>query len=199
MSQFDFGAMDPNVVSGTVLASDLNSWRTALHSMHKGSSRPSYAIAGTMWIDDSGSPWLIKLYDGSQDITLGSIDSTHHFLRPNLATWEPESTIASAATTDLGSVNTTRTAISGTTTITSFGTKANAFKFVRFTGASLTLTHNGTTLILPGAANIATAAGDTAIFASDASGNWRCYAYQRTGGLPLYTGVATIASAGTTD
>ena len=43
---------------------------------------------------------------------------------------------------------------------------------------------------VPGAANITTAAGDTAIFvneaAQDASGsNWRCWSYQRASGSPL--------------
>jgi hypothetical protein len=55
---------------------------------------------------------------------------------------------------------------------------ANAVKLVRFAGA-LTLTHNATSLILPDGLNIATAAGDSCIALSDASGNWRIFAYQR--------------------
>ena len=41
MSQFDFGTLDPAVVSGTTLATDLNSWRSALHSDHSGPSAPT--------------------------------------------------------------------------------------------------------------------------------------------------------------
>ena len=52
------------------------------------------------------------------------------------------------------------------------GARAKTLRVVYFAGA-LTLTHNATTLILPGATNIAIAAGDSAIFLSDASGNWR--------------------------
>jgi hypothetical protein len=56
--------------------------------------------------------------------------------------------------------------------------------------ASLTLTHNGTSLILPGGANIQTAAGDVADFVNDAAAdgtgsNWRCVNYHRASGSPL--------------
>ena len=90
-----------------------------------------------------------------------------------------EATVASAATTDIGSANSLYVQITGTTTITSFGTVYTGPRFVRFAGA-LTLTHNATTLILPGAANITTAAGDTCVVVP--SGNpgtgWRVLAYQ---------------------
>lgn len=96
----------------------------------------------------------------------------------DIANWTDSDTLASASTTDLGSVEGMYVTITGTTTITAFGTlKAGMVKFVKFSGA-LTLTHNATSLILPGAANITTAAGDTAIFVSEGSGNWRCADYQ---------------------
>ena len=47
---------------------------------------------------------------------------------------------------------------------------------MRFDGI-LTLTHNATSLILPGAANIVTSASDVAIFVSFGSGNWRCVSF----------------------
>jgi hypothetical protein len=96
----------------------------------------------------------------------------------------PEVTVASAATTDIGASNSEQVAISGTTTITSFGTRANKVRFGRFTGA-LTLTHNATSLILPGGANITTAAGDTFTAESDASGNWRVLQYTRATAVPM--------------
>jgi hypothetical protein len=55
---------------------------------------------------------------------------------------------------------------------------------LKFSGA-LTLTHNGTTLALPGAANITTANGDYAAFQSRGGGNWYCMWYMRATGLPL--------------
>ncbi len=105
-----------------------------------------------------------------------------------------EQSIASAATADLSTVNQSRVAITGTTTITSLGAGANLVRFVRFAGALL-LTYNATSLILPGAANITTAAGDMALFASDPSGNWRCLFYLCASGKS----VVLPASADITD
>lgn len=73
-----------------------------------------------------------------------------------------EATVASAATTDIGAASSYAVNITGTTTITSLGTDYQGPRFLRFSGA-LTLTHNASTLILPGAADITTAAGDTCI------------------------------------
>ena len=97
-------------------------------------------------------------------------------------------TIASASTCDLGSKDAEYLSISGTTTITALGTvSAGIVKRVVFEGA-LTLTH-GAALLLPGAANITTAAGDAAEFVSLGGGNWRCTQYQK------YSGSAVVAPA----
>jgi hypothetical protein len=93
--------------------------------------------------------------------------------------------IASASTTDLGAVQGSSHTITGTTTITSFGTvSAGIWKMLTFSGI-LTLTNNGTSLILPGAANITTAAGDTCLAESLGSGNWRVHYYIRINGSPI--------------
>jgi hypothetical protein len=107
-----------------------------------------------------------------------------------------EADVASAATCSIGAVNSMLVRITGTTTITSFGTTYNGPRFIRFADA-LTLTHNASTLILPGGANITTAAGDTCI-ATPISGGWRVSAYQKTaypGGALI--GVQTFTSSGT--
>ena len=94
--------------------------------------------------------------------------------------------LASAATTDIGAQNTVLLNITGTTTITSFGTNYNGPRYLRFDGV-LTLTHNATTLILPGGANITTAAGDSAIVVPNGTpaNGWRVLGYQRVDGNPL--------------
>jgi hypothetical protein len=80
--------------------------------------------------------------------------------------------LASASTTNIGAQQSDNVRITGTTTITSFGTIASGVtRQLRF-AAALTLTHNATSLILPGGANIITAAGDTATAVSLGSGNW---------------------------
>jgi hypothetical protein len=95
-----------------------------------------------------------------------------------------ETTVASASTCDIGAAPTDKVAISGTTTITSFGTVPNVLRFVRFTGA-LTLTQDAVSLILPGGANIATAAGDACIALSDTSGNWRVLHFWQGASSPI--------------
>lgn len=96
------------------------------------------------------------------------------------------SDIASATTPDLGAATGNSVDITGTTTITGFGTvQAGTIRNVTFTGA-LTLTHNATSLILPGGVNITTVAGDSAAFLSLGSGNWKC----------LYYSTATITGTG---
>lgn len=87
-------------------------------------------------------------------------------------------TIASAATTDLSTINEKSIAVTGTTTITSLGTEsAGISKQLRFAGA-LTLTHSAS-LYLIGAANITTVAEDVADFLSLGSGNWKMTGYSR--------------------
>lgn len=96
------------------------------------------------------------------------------------------SDIASASTTNIGAATGNYVKITGTTTITAFDTIAKgARRILEFAGA-LTLTHNATSLILPGAANITTAAGDIAVFVSEGSGNWRCVSYSAASSPPAY-------------
>lgn len=93
--------------------------------------------------------------------------------------WARGADIASAATTDIGAAGGNYVTITGTTTITALGTvQAGTWRLVRFAGA-LTLNHNATSLILPTTADITTVAGDTALFVSEGSGNWRCAMYMR--------------------
>lgn len=95
--------------------------------------------------------------------------------------------IASASTTDLSTATGDYVDITGTTTITSFGTVSVGMRFILQFDDTLTLTHSSA-LVLPGAANITTAAGDHAIFESLGSGNWVCVAYTRASGLPAKAG-----------
>ncbi len=98
--------------------------------------------------------------------------------------------IASATSTSIGTATGNYVKVTGTTTITSFDTiQAGTRRIVEFTGI-LTLTHNASSLILPGGANITTAAGDCATFVSEGSGNWRCTSYNKA------SGVAVVVNSG---
>lgn len=131
--------------------------------------------------------------------TINQLDGIVRAVMGALARWTGDDTLASAATTDLGSVPGQYITISGTTTITGLGTiKAGTVKFVKFSGI-LTLTHNATSLVLPGAANITTTAGDTAAVVSDGSGNWRCLNYQRVASDTITAFVATGSAVALTN
>lgn len=108
-----------------------------------------------------------------------------------------ESTIASASTTDIGAATTQKCSITGTTTITAFGTaSAGVMRFLRFTGI-LTVTHNATSLISPTGSDLTTAAGDFMMVVSLGSGNWRIYQHKPatiSGGSGLTIGSSSITS-----
>lgn len=137
------------------------------------SGTPATITRGTLIKSSTGS--RISFSAGTKTVTV--VPAAELLLWPMGSAALVEGSIASATTTDLGTVETFRAQITGTTTITSFGTQPNALKWVRF-AAALTLTHNATTLILSNGATRTTAAGEIALFASDASGNWTelCYA-----------------------
>ncbi|MGM0422482.1 MAG: phage tail protein [Pseudomonadota bacterium] len=73
MSQFDpvIGADK----SGLAYRQDDNNGKKALLSHHKGSTPPVYAAAGTLWLDDSATPWILKIYDGSHWIPTGAVNA----------------------------------------------------------------------------------------------------------------------------
>lgn len=57
---------------------DLNDALQALASTSKGNTRPSTVYAGQLWVDDntpSGTVWSLYLYDGTDDILLGQVDT----------------------------------------------------------------------------------------------------------------------------
>lgn len=105
--------------------------------------------------------------------------------------------VTSASTCDIGAAATSEVNITGTTTITGFGT-SNAGIVRRCTFADvLTLTHNGTSLILPGAANITTAAGDSFVARSLGGGNWRVLSYQFSARTALVNATQQASTSGT--
>lgn len=86
MSQSDFGTMNPNTESGTQLATDLNNYRNARDTKNSGTSRPGYAVAGMEWMNTSGATYPVYLFDGTNDVLLGTLNPTTHVYVPSLAT-----------------------------------------------------------------------------------------------------------------
>lgn len=175
-------------ISGLTLTTNYNNALSAIQSCNSGGSAPvndqtGVSVQGQCWLNTSTTPTTLEQYDGAQWVTLGWIDTVNHQWIPNNA--GGNGTLASGATTDLGSVQNPAVSITGAATITSFGSSAlpGAQKYLTFTGAA-TLTNNAVSLVLPnGGANIVTAAGDTAIALATGTGNWRVLSYTRASGL----------------
>ncbi len=72
--------------SGLVYRQEDNDGKTALLNHHKGASAPSYAEAGAIWLDDSSTPWALKIYDGADWITLGGVNATANTFQPYAGT-----------------------------------------------------------------------------------------------------------------
>lgn len=147
--------------------------------------------------------------------TLACYDGTQYQLIDTQAQFGglgPLTTLASGATTDLGSVPSHNVSITGVAAVTSFGgTASTALPFYRltFTGAA-TLTYSATCLILPSTANILTAANDTAEVVylgtgSCGTGGWQVVSYLRATGAPIastvplgsFVGLSVKNNAGT--
>lgn len=90
--------------------------------------------------------------------------------------------VASASTAAIGAADSGAVRITGTTTISNFGTAAAGVRRVGYFQGALTLTHNATSLILPGGADITTAANDRFEALSLGSGNWLVLDYTKANG-----------------
>jgi hypothetical protein len=85
MSQHDMNISNAN---GATVRADINLALQALASSSKGSSRPSTAYAGQVWLNDSfpsSTIWTLYLYDGSNDIEIGLFDTVTNFFTPPLS------------------------------------------------------------------------------------------------------------------
>lgn len=48
-----------------------------------GTSRPTDAEIGTMWIDNTDDPWILKIFTGVSDIVVGTLDSSTLLFTPS--------------------------------------------------------------------------------------------------------------------
>ena len=106
--------------------SDLNSTLEAINTSNSGTSRPSSAVAGTVWLDTtSATTPTLKFYDGSDDISLATLDYT-----ANTVNWL-DSTVA----TDL--VNDTTPQLGGNLDV-------NGNSIVSVSNGNISITPDGT-------------------------------------------------------
>lgn len=171
-------------VSGLTLVNDINACNGSLLSLYSGASAPSGPTTGMFWYNTTTN-W-IQQYDGTSWMNTWFVDATNHQINLKIGGGITSQTIASATTTDLGSIAQSFKTITGTTTISSFGSSADvgSVHIVKFSGA-LTLTYNATSMILPSAASITTTAGDIAFALYLGAGNWQVLHYAPASGTAL--------------
>lgn len=179
MSTHDYAIAN---ASGATVRADINNALAAIVSNNSSATAPSPTFAYMWWADTTASALKQRNAANTGWITLFTFDWTNGLLRIDL---DEGADIASATTTDIGAATGNSVTVTGTTTITGLGTiKAGVWRLVTFAGA-LTLTHNPTSLILPGGADITTAAGDSMWALSLGSGNWRVPFYQAAAISPV--------------
>jgi hypothetical protein len=106
---------------------ELNNILGALNTSHIGSSAPASLAAGSIWVDTSGgaTAYVLKFYDGSDHIQLGTINTT-----ANTVDWTD-----SSVTFDI--VNDTSPQLGGDLDV-------NGNAFVSTSNGNITFTPNGT-------------------------------------------------------
>lgn len=182
--------------AGATFRADANNALAAIVSNNSSASAPSPTFAYMWWNDTTADILKRRNATNSAWVELIHFDETNGLFRID---FDEGADIASAATTDIGAATGNSVTITGTTTITALGSiKAGSWRLVTFADV-LTLTHNATSLILPGAVDITTAAGDVMLAESLGSGNWRVPFYQRAAAVLGDFKGADIASATTTD
>ena len=74
MAQHDYNIANQSFPS---FRTDLNNVLSAINTSNSGTSRPSGAVAGTIWLDvTSATTPTLKFYDGADDISLAQLDYT---------------------------------------------------------------------------------------------------------------------------
>ena len=186
------------IVAGSKTAIAANDWYTG--------DKLSFVYDGTdmVW-DNRGSSesaastsasGIVELLTTTELLT--GTDTTRAATADSIAAlWEAGSDISDGATITIGeggyfNLITSTTAITAFTVTTD---KAGRTFRVRFDTAR-TLTHNGTSLIIPGAANITTAQGDIAQIRSLGSGNVVVDWYTKASGRPIVGGGETLITSG---
>lgn len=156
--------------------------RVRIHAANTGSSTLNYDALGSIIIKKKVRGGATALAQGDlpighyADLIYSETDVAWILMNPGVSDvlllhdWVD---VASAPTTNLDAAGSPLVNVTGTTTITGFGTVQSGYiVFVKF-AAALTLTHDPVSLILIGGENITTAADQVFVFKSEGSGNYR--------------------------
>jgi len=151
MAQHDYDIANQTFPS---FRSDLNSVLEAINTSNSGTSRPSSAVAGTIWLDTtSATTPTLKFYDGADDISLATLDYS-----ANTVNW-----LDSTVVFDI--VNDTTPQLGGNLDV-------NGNSLVSTSNGDITFTPDGTGKVVISGLNYPTADGTAdQVLKTDGSGN----------------------------
>jgi len=151
MAQHDYDIANQTFPS---FRSDLNSVLEAINTSNSGTSRPSSAVAGTIWLDTtSATTPTLKFYDGADDISLATLDYS-----ANTVNW-----IDSTVVFDI--VNDTTPQLGGDLDV-------NGNSLVSTSNGNITFTPDGTGKVVISGLNYPTSDGTAdQVLKTDGSGN----------------------------
>jgi len=210
MSQHDYTISDQN---GASFLADLLGLTQAIVTNNSGTTAPSTTYAGMIWLDTTENKIKRRNQDNDGWVILGDLDEEFMGLlsraggaMSGVLQLKKSTDIASGATTDLGTADgndITITHSSGTVAITSFGgatsLQAGTVMDVTFSisGGTLSLTHNATSMFVPGGNNLPLADKDKLRVrkTSDSSANWEVIGVTKADGSPLVAAPDASATA----
>lgn len=151
MAQHDYNIAN---ASFPTVRSDINDVLSAINTSNSGTSRPSGAVAGTIWLDvTSATTPTLKYYDGADDISLATLDHS-----ANTVNWLDSSVVA-----DL--VNDTTPQLGGNLDV-------NGNSIVSVSNGNISITPNGSGKVILDGISYPTADGTAdQVMKTDGSGN----------------------------
>ena len=189
MSQGLYNVPTGGSISMVTFAGLMNSAYNALASQNSGASAPangpgSAAQEFQTWFDITNVNFpILKIYDGVNWDKVGTLDVAN-------SNWIPKmgggvATLTSAATVNIGASPQTFITITGTTSITSFGTAATIGeeRKLQFSGA-LQITYNAGAIITPGLQNVNVLPGDHCTAIYEGSSIWTLFGFTRAYSAP---------------
>lgn len=177
------------IISGFAFSTDVSAGIAALISSNSGATAPAtdcsgLPVTGQVWLDTSTAPNALRYYDGASWLPIGYLDGTNHLFLPALGGGSVS--VASAATTDICANKSTFQTITGTASISAFGTACSIgqMRLLLLSGTP-TLVHSANLLLPAGGSNIVAQSGDRVLAVYAGAGVWTVGPYQRADGSAL--------------
>jgi len=183
--------------------SDLNSALQAIQTTHSGTSLPTGALAGQIWLDTSSATApTLKIYDGTDSISLAIIDYTTNTVNWLDSSLSYNSTATSAGTLVLTVSSSYKQYFTGTTThtvtlpVASTLTVGQTFEIHNNSTGSITVNSSGSNLVGTVEANVT--ASITCILASGTTAaSWDFDVTGFTSAVPTTRGGTGLTALGT--